>query len=192
MGQECPCKLEYSGSAYKGKALLETSELVFRGDTRLRIPFQDVARVEATDGQLRVTFGKGEATFHIGPAAAKWAEKILHPPTRLDKLGVKSGARIRWIGPSDKDFKREAEQHGAAFVRTQPHLTFIAASSVQDLAALSGATAPAWVVYPKGVAQIREIDVLNAGRKAGLVDVKVASFSSTHTALKFVPPKTPA
>jgi hypothetical protein len=45
-----------------------------------------------------------------------------------------------------------------------------------------------WVVYPKGVTAIREIEVLNAGREAGLKDVKVASFSPTHTALKFVVP----
>jgi hypothetical protein len=45
-----------------------------------------------------------------------------------------------------------------------------------------------WVVYPKGVTEIREIDVIMAGREAGLKDVKVASFSATHTALKFVIP----
>lgn len=45
-----------------------------------------------------------------------------------------------------------------------------------------------WIVYPKGVAAIREIEVLKAGRDAGLKDIKVASFSSTHTALKFVVP----
>jgi len=45
-----------------------------------------------------------------------------------------------------------------------------------------------WVVYPKGQSRITENDVLAAGRKAGLVDVKVVSFSATHTALKFVIP----
>jgi hypothetical protein len=45
-----------------------------------------------------------------------------------------------------------------------------------------------WVIYPKGSAAIREIEVIEAGRAAGLKDVKVASFSATHTALKFVVP----
>jgi hypothetical protein len=44
------------------------------------------------------------------------------------------------------------------------------------------------VVYPKGVQTIREIEVLDAGRTAGLKDTKVASFSPTHTALRFVIP----
>jgi hypothetical protein len=46
-----------------------------------------------------------------------------------------------------------------------------------------------WIVYPKGKSEIREIDVLAAGKAAGLVDVKVVAFSATHTALKFVRPK---
>jgi len=44
-------------------------------------------------------------------------------------------------------------------------------------------------VYPKAIAQLREIEVLNAGRAAGLVDIKVVSFSAKQTALKFVPGK---
>src|SRR5271166_858538 len=46
-----------------------------------------------------------------------------------------------------------------------------------------------WVVYPKGKQEITELQVLSAGRAAGLVDVKVVSFSATQTALKFVIPK---
>jgi len=45
-----------------------------------------------------------------------------------------------------------------------------------------------WIVYPKGQQHITEGDVLSAGRKAGLTDIKVVSFSRTHTALKFVIP----
>ena len=45
-----------------------------------------------------------------------------------------------------------------------------------------------WVVYPKTDTDIREIDVLTAGRVAELRDTKVASFSLTHTGLKFVIP----
>ena len=57
---------------------------------------------------------------------------------------------------------------------------------VKELApSLSGAGA-LWIVYPKGKQDITELQVLDAGRAAGLVDVKVVSFSATHTALKFV------
>jgi hypothetical protein len=46
-----------------------------------------------------------------------------------------------------------------------------------------------WIVYPKGRKEITELQVLAAGREAGLVDIKVVSYSPTHTALKFVRPK---
>ena len=192
MGQESKCKLDYQGRAWQGKALLETSELIFRGDTRLKIAFKEMTRIEASDGRLLITFPPGQAIFHLGEVAPKWAAKILNPPSRLDKLGIKAGTRIRWIGALDPEFKKEAEQRGAAFVRTRADLTFVAASRVDDLVELDPDKAPAWVVYPKGVSIIREIHVLNAGRDAGLVDIKVASFSPTHTALKFVLPSKPA
>jgi hypothetical protein len=184
VGQEKSCTLDYNGRTFDGKALLETSELLFRGGTRLKIAFNDITRVEASDGRLRIDFSAGTATFHLGDAAPKWAGKILHPPSRLDKLGIKEGMRISWIGAPDPDFQNEANLRGALFYETNPDLTFLAASNPSDLDKLPDP--PVWVVYPKGVQHIREIDVINAGRAAGLTDVKVARFSPTHTALKFV------
>jgi hypothetical protein len=43
-------------------------------------------------------------------------------------------------------------------------------------------------VRPKGRPEIGEAAVMAAGKAAGLVDVKVVSFSVTHTAEKFVIP----
>ena len=45
-----------------------------------------------------------------------------------------------------------------------------------------------WVIRPKGRPGISELAVMRAGQAAGLVDVKVVSFSATHTAEKFVIP----
>ena len=41
------------------------------------------------------------------------------------------------------------------------------------------------MVYPKGVTAIREVEVIQAGRHAGLKDTKVAAFSADRTALRF-------
>ena len=39
MGSEAVCSVRYAGKVSEGKALLETSEVIFRGgDFRLRIP----------------------------------------------------------------------------------------------------------------------------------------------------------
>jgi hypothetical protein len=40
----------------------------------------------------------------------------------------------------------------------------------------------------KGQKHIREVDVIAAGRSAGLTDNKFCRFSETHTALRFVIP----
>ena len=81
--------MTFGGTCSQGKALLETSELIFRGDFRLVIPFKEIQELRAEDGVLAVRFLEGEARFEIGARAAKWAEKIRNPPGRLDKLGVK-------------------------------------------------------------------------------------------------------
>jgi hypothetical protein len=189
MGRELPCNVRYGGQTHAGKALLETSELLFRGDRgglRLRIDFSKVRHVKAANGLLEVCFGEESAVFELGDPAALWAERMLHPPTRLDKLGLRAGTRWRWLGPPDDDFKREAAAHGAVQVADAAELTFIRAEDRSALDLLAGCEAPLWVVYPRGVKTIREADVLTAGRAVGLADVKVARWSDTHTALKFV------
>jgi hypothetical protein len=46
-----------------------------------------------------------------------------------------------------------------------------------------------WTITPKGKGGIKDAEVMAAGKAAGLVDVKVVSFSDTHSANKFVIPK---
>jgi hypothetical protein len=45
-----------------------------------------------------------------------------------------------------------------------------------------------WIVRPKGRPEITEAETMAAGKRAGLVDVKVVAFSDTHTAEKYVIP----
>jgi hypothetical protein len=174
-----------------GKVLLETDYLLFRGDERLKIPFSDVKGVEAKDGLLLVTFSKGQAAFDLGAKkATAWAQKIAKPKGRAEKLGLKPGALAAIVGAFDEDFRAEV----APFLteKGKPEHLFFAAESKKDLSRVPGLAkraAGVWIVYPKGRKDIREADVLEAGRAAGLKDVKVARFSDTHTALRFVHPK---
>lgn len=165
--------------------MLETNEIIFRGDFRLKIAYRDIQKLNAKDGKLTVVAPEGTAVFHLGDAAFKWASRILHPPSRLDKLGLKPGQKVRLIGRLDDDFLHEVDQRGALIVRSGADLEFLAAESPSDLRKLTKIDGPVWVVYPKGIKSITENDVRTAGLKAGLVDIKVASFSPTHTALKF-------
>ena len=45
MGNEVTCKIQFGKQQSEGKALLETSEILFRGDFRLKIPFSTIKSV---------------------------------------------------------------------------------------------------------------------------------------------------
>ena len=104
MGSDAQCTAHFGGQRSDGKALLETDHSIFRGEFRLAIPRKAITEVDATDGTLRVTFPDGTARFELGPAAAKWADKIRNPPSLLDKLGVKPGMRVAVLGVHDESF----------------------------------------------------------------------------------------
>jgi hypothetical protein len=199
MGRELPCTVRTGGKTVPGKALLETSELIFRGDVRLKIPLASLKSVHARNGGLHLQWPGGTAVFHLGGDAEKWAHKILHPKSTLEKLGIQPGLRISAVGEFDAGFGSDLHAGAGAFSDSKPlansDLIFFAAARASDLpraAQLSASLSSAgslWIVYPKGRQEIKEQQVLDAGRRAGLVDVKVVSFSATHTALKFVRPK---
>lgn len=188
MGQEIKCRVDFGRQSSQGKALLETSEVLFRGDFRLKIPFQSIRGLDASKGELTIQFAGGSAVFHLGDAAEKWAVRIRHPPSRLDKLGVKPGTKVRLIGRHDDDFHRELSERGAVHSRSRPDLVFLSIQDKSELVELAYlGEAAVWVVYPKRIQAVTENHVLSAGRAASLVDTKVCSFSPTHTALRFKP-----
>ena len=191
MGREAQCRVDFGPESSRGQALLETSEVLFRGAFRLRIPFQDIRALDAADGRLRIQFSGGSAVFHLGDAARQWAARIRNPPSLLDKLGVKAGMKVRLIGPLEDEFRRELSERGAALARSKAELVFLAVQQKDDLVELAYLTAgPVWVIYPKGIQAVRANEVRTAGLAAGLVDIKVCAFSATHTALKFTPRRT--
>src|SRR5262249_33357933 len=198
MGQEATCTVHFGGKKSAGKALLETNELIFRGEFRLKLAFASMKSVKAANGELRVETPDGLAVFELGEQAAKWCDKILHPKSRIEKLGVKAGAQVALYGEFDREFLSELDEITKNVVKekldAKTEWIFLAAQSPKELALaaklvrkMAGAAAM-WVVYPKGQKELTENDVLAAGRKAGVKDVKVVGFSATHTALKFVIP----
>ena len=201
MGNEANCTVKFGKQKARGKALLETSELIFRSEDaalRLKITFSSIQSAKALDGELRLETPDGLAVFQLGANAEKWCEKILHPKSRMEKLGVKAGDSVSLVGDFDAEFLAElramTKNIATGKVSEGSEWIFFSAATSKDLAqisklmkAMKGAAA-LWIVYPKGQKEITENDVLAAGRKSGLKDVKVVGFSPTHTALKFVIP----
>jgi hypothetical protein len=198
MGYTANCKLTYEGKAYSGKALLETDYLEFKGNLKLKVSFKSITAAALEKEALQVKFDGRVAWFDVGAQSEKWLQKILHPKSLLDKLGVKPGYTVCVIKVDNESFladlqKRVAKVHGRLV--SECDIIFLGAAKESDLGALARCKAAIkkdgaiWVVNPKGQKTFNENHVLAAGKKAGLVDVKVVKFSETHTAHRFVIPK---
>ena len=118
------------------------------------------------------------------------------PKPLIDRLGVKPGHRVAVLGVEDPTFLAAlAERTAHVFVgrrRTELDLLFAGIDDRARLARLGShkdfilPAGAVWVVWPKGSPEINENDVRDAALEVGLVDVKVVSFSATHSALKLV------
>lgn len=117
----------------------------------------------------------------------------------LDKLGVRPGARVALVDIDDPVFRDLLRQRTSDLTEGRAHpetdLVFLGANSLEELARISVLKASIkphgaiWVVSRKGrAATLRDLDVIEAAKAAGLVDNKVVSFSATHTALRLVIP----
>jgi hypothetical protein len=115
----------------------------------------------------------------------------------LDKLGVKPGSKVAVVDLDDPAFLKLLRMRTSDVVKGKPKtpcdLVFYGATTLRDLERLrelkgwiefNGAV---WVIRPKGGrGELRDTDLINAGLAAGLVDNKIASFSGTHGAMRFV------
>jgi len=118
--------------------------------------------------------------------------------SRIEKLGVKPGSDILLLGiETDKAFVQELKTAGAAIRmsgRAPADMIFATFTHRDDLRRLPPLVArlktdgALWTLRPKGSKALTESEIMRAGQDAGLVDVKVVSFSDALTAEKFVIP----
>lgn len=197
MGNETTCSVEYDGTSGEAKALLETDELIVRAPFRVKVKFGEIKQIDADDESLRIRWDSHTLSLAIGREARKWAEKIRNPKPLADKLGVKAGQKISIAGKFDAKFIKELQMRGAdvgARLRRDSDIIFVAVEKREQLDRLPGireSLAPdgaIWIVRPRATPAISDRDVMAAAKSSGLVDVKVARFSPTHTAEKFVIP----
>ena len=197
MGSEAVCAIELDGVKDQAKVLLETDELIVRSPFRLKVPFAAMTKVDADEERLNIRWDSHKLSIVLGRDAKKWAEKIRNPKSLAEKLGIKAGQKISISGKLEKKFIDELHERGAdvgSRVRRDSDIIFLAIERREELDRLVGIIASLapdgalWIIRPKGSTAISEREVMDAARSAGLVDVKVARFSITHTAEKFVIP----
>ncbi len=193
MGAEAACIVTFGSKTSAGKALLETREIIFRGEFRLAIPLAQITALDASGGKLTVTWPEGAAVFDLGPQAEKWAAKIRSPKSVIDKLDIKPEHRVAVLNVRDEAFVAKLRERAASVaVGRAARGTDVIFLGAETLAGLVGMRLLAdsikrdgaiWTITPKGKGG------MGVAKAAGLVALKVVSFSDTHSANKFVIPK---
>lgn len=196
MGLEARCRAHYGSQAGEGRLQHEGDKILFRGPFRLDIAVKDLTHVSANGSDLVLRWGRETASFTLGGVVApKWCHKILHPPSLLDKLGIKEGQRVALHGGFDQAFVTELTGRVPPAPEQPYDVILLLASRPADLAALAAllpSLPPAgalWIVYPKGGAGIKESEVRAAALAHSLVDNKTCAFSAALTALRWVRPR---
>lgn len=116
----------------------------------------------------------------------------------IDKLGVKPGARVLVLDVAADAFWRALTARTSDISQGRRRrgcdCIFLHCRNGRGLArlkALRGCLVPTgaiWVVWPRGLRDLKVQAVIAAAKAAGLVDTKVVRFSETDTALKLVIP----
>ena len=125
-------------------------------------------------------------------------ERVYTTPL-LDKLGIRPGMRVALIDVTDPDIRSHIGERTTDLTEGWPErdtdVVLLGAESIGALGRLADLSTrirpngAIWVISRKGPARtLRDVDVIDAARAAGLVDNKGASFSATHTALRLVIP----
>jgi hypothetical protein len=201
MGTELAVEAKYRRKSDQVKLHLDGKTLTLRGELKLAIPLKEVRQAVAKDGQLTIMWNDETIVLSVGDQAARLADKILHPPSLLDKLGIKPKSVVSVMGLDDPSFIKELRQRtdsvSEGSVKPKSDVVIVRAARHSDLQRLKTlrrslqSNGAIWVLWKKGLKapkDVKESDVFAAGKAHGLVDVKVAAFSEELSALKFVIP----
>jgi hypothetical protein len=195
MGREAVCTCDWAGTVAEVKVLLETGELILRGEIRRRVPFSAIKDVQVGSDGLCFKTGGERVELVLGASrAAKWAETMIGPPPSLArKLGIKGETVVCAIGSIDDENLKAAVAEAAGVSSTDGDLIVACVDTRESLetaikragaALLKGV--PIWIVYAKGSGHsLNEAAIRARLRADGLMDTKVASVSSGLTALRF-------
>ena len=194
MGLESKTTARVGRKRYPGKLHLDSKALTFKGPefTWTAKLGKSISATIAKD-LLVVTSDGRKVSFEVGESASKWVNKILNPPDRLTKLGVKPDHKI-WLSKGfDNSFISELKQHGTSRTR-QVEKCDLAFWKVTDreylvefpeLADRFPDGTNLWVVWTKGSKQIGQTDVMTVARELGFGPSKTAAFDAEHSSMRF-------
>jgi len=204
MGYETKCHTRVTDSAGVREAdatvLLETDDLIVRGEARVKIPRAAIQDVKTRGDKLTVVSPQATVVMTLGPdAAARWAKKIQEPPKQLiDKLDVKPTATVWLFGIDDETLIAQVSGRAAKTTKASSasacDVVFVGVENDRQLDRIDRASkamnddGAIWVVHPKGPNGVQDTTIFGRAKALGLTYTKVARVSDTHTAEKLVRP----
>jgi len=185
----------------EGTVLLETDDLIVRGDARVKVPRRDIQDVSRRAGVVTINAPQATVKLTLGePAATRWEAKLKEAPKRLiDKLDVKPNAKVWLLDVTEPELEtqlaertsevsraKSARERDVVFVGVErdAHLPRIerALNAMLDDGAI-------WVIHPKGRDGVADTSIFEKAKTLNLTYTKVARVSETHTAEKLVRPR---
>ena len=177
-----------------GHLHVDSKELSFRSsELKWSVEVGKGTSAKADDGDLVVRRGSKSATFRVGANAAKWVDKVLHPPSRGKKLGLKPGLRYWISGDFEAAFTDELTEHELESARSAKscEIAFILMRTTSELKAfdkIAKACAVGthlWAVYPKGKAGVGQTEVIRNAKTHGMGPGKGIAFDDVYSAMRF-------
>lgn len=179
----------------KAKAELMDDSVVFRGDIKQEVGFEEIT-AEARGGLLVLSFRGKTVELSAGAKAGAFAAKIRSPPSRLDRLGIEYGVSAAVAGPIEPVFRSELSTRAvvsAGAPREPVQLLVLAAepaptsmlTNLPKLLPFVAAGGTVLIVVPVAASDLSAAKVQATARSAGLQQKGTTRFSSTHVAYRF-------
>jgi hypothetical protein len=185
MGYETKCRArvdDHSGTIREAEStvLLETDELIVRGEARVRIPRASIERVTARAGVVTITSPNVVVTLSLDEkSAAAWRKKLEEPPKRLiDKLDVKPDMKVWLFRVNDETLAAQVAERTSNVVRgnsaSKCDAVFVGVDNLAQLERIERAIeaitdrGAIWVVHPKGAGGVADTAIFSKAKSLGL------------------------
>jgi len=194
MGREVTCSCQWNGETGEVKALLESTEIILRGEIKRRVPLADVSDAAANDVGLRFKAGRNLVSLEMGASeATRWVKKLSMPlPSLRNKLGLGGDAKAFVTGPISDETLSVALNGATTAKAANARLIIACAVDEAQIEAAIAAHAKLepgcaiWIVHGKGrQAAFGEAKVREAMRSRGFIDTKVSAVSAALTATRY-------
>lgn len=193
MGRETTAYAEVGSEAGEVRALLESTELILRGEIRRRFAKSAMEEVLVEGDLLRFLVVGEPVALHLGAKVAQsWATAIAKPPPSLRaKLGLGEDTRALVLGEIADEALAEATRGLLVTDGAVAQMMIAIIDCPDDLAEAQRLHAgfpmlPLWTIYPKGRGvAFGDTAIRTALREAGFRDTKSCAVSDILTATRY-------